>query len=66
MRADPFTEAVEEVTDGLRRGYNVKRWRERAFIIEVAKPKLGTSKLPLLIFMILKYHKVNREKKQKY
>lgn len=57
MRADPFTETVEKVTDSLGRRYNVERWRECAFIIEVAKPKLGTSKLPLLIFMILRHQK---------
>lgn len=57
MRADPFTEAVEKVTDSLGRGDNVERGRECAFIIKVAKPKLGTSKLPLLIFVILRHQK---------
>lgn len=57
MRADPFTEAVKEIADGLGRRNDIERWRQCAFVIKVTKPKFGTSEFPLFIFMILQYKK---------
>lgn len=56
VRADPLAHTGHKVAHGLRGGQDVQRWWQSALVVKVTEPQFGSSKLPLLVLVILPTH----------